>query len=172
MISEDRYIVHVLNTILGGGMSSRLFQTIREERGLAYSVYSGVNSYTDAGYLSVYAATSPDHVKEVVKLTLQEFARFKNEEVQQTELQRAKDQLKVSIMLGLESTSSRMSNLARQEIFFGRQFSLDEILERIDRVSSPDVKRVAGEIFRGELLAATAVGPLNNLEFDNVQFAC
>jgi len=171
MTSADRYSVHVLNVILGGGMSSRLFQTIREEHGLAYAVYSGVNAYTDAGYLSVYAATSPDQVTDVIKLSIEEFNRFKNEPVTDAELQRAKDQLKVSIMLSLESTSARMSNLARQEIFFGRQFTLDEILERINRVSTSDVQRVAGEIFSSNDLAITAVGQLGSLDLDRAQIA-
>jgi predicted Zn-dependent peptidase len=169
--SEDRYSAHVLNVILGGGMSSRLFQKIREEHGLAYSVYSGVNSYSDTGYLSVYAATSPEQIAEVVKLTLEEFNKLKYEQAPPAELQRAKDQLKVSIMLGLESTSSRMSNLARQEIYFGRQFTLDEILERIDRVSSEDVQRIANEIFREGRIAITALGPLGDLDLDGAQLA-
>ena len=171
MTSADRYSVHVLNVILGGGMSSRLFQTIREEHGLAYAVYSGVNAYTDAGYLSVYAATSPDQVAEVIKLSIQEFNRFKSEPVSEAELQRAKDQLKVSIMLSLESTSARMSNLARQEIFFGRQFTLDEILERINRVTASDVQRVANDIFSSNELAITAVGQLGSLDLDSAQIA-
>jgi len=169
MISADRYCVHVLNVILGGGMSSRLFQTIREEHGLAYSVYSGVNAYTDAGYLSVYAATSPDQVSDVIRLSVEEFHKLKNEPVSDAELQRAKDQLKVSIMLSLESTSARMSNLARQEIFFGRQFTLDEILERINRVTTSDVQRVAGEIFSSDEMAITAVGQLGSLDLDQAQ---
>jgi predicted Zn-dependent peptidase len=167
MTSEDRYSVHVLNVILGGGMSSRLFQTIREEHGLAYAVYSGVNAYTDAGYLSVYAATSPEQVSDVIKLSLEEFGKLKSEEVSEAELQRAKDQLKVSIMLGLESTSSRMSNIARQEIFFGRQLTLDEMLERIDKVTAPDVQRIANDIFRGDDLAVTALGQLESLNLDS-----
>ena len=171
MTSSDRYSVHVLNVILGGGMSSRLFQTIREEHGLAYAVYSGVNAYTDAGYLSVYAATSPEQVTEVIKLSIQEFNRFKSEPVSEAELQRAKDQLKVSIMLSLESTSARMSNLARQEIFFGRQFTLDEILERINRVTASDVQRVATDIFSSNELAITAVGQLGSLDLDSAQIA-
>ena len=171
MTSSDRYSVHVLNVILGGGMSSRLFQTIREEHGLAYAVYSGVNAYTDAGYLSVYAATSPEQVAEVIKLSIQEFNRFKSEPVSEAELQRAKDQLKVSIMLSLESTSARMSNLARQEIFFGRQFTLDEILERINRVTAADVQRVATDIFSSNELAITAVGQLGSLDLDSAQIA-
>jgi predicted Zn-dependent peptidase len=169
MTSNDRYSVHVLNVILGGGMSSRLFQTIREEHGLAYAVYSGVNAYTDAGYLSVYAATSPDQMTDVIRLSIEQFAKFKSEPVSDAELQRAKDQLKVSIMLSLESTSARMSNLARQEIFFGRQFTLDEILERIDTVTTGDVQRIACEIFRGDGLAITAIGQLESLDLDSQQ---
>jgi predicted Zn-dependent peptidase len=171
MTSEDRYSVHVLNVILGGGMSSRLFQTIREDRGLAYAVYSGVNAYTDAGYLSVYAATSPEQVNDVIRLSVAEFDKIKTEAVTEAELQRAKDQLKVSIMLSLESTSARMSNLARQEIFFGRQSTLDEILERINRVTTDDVQRVAGEIFGSRELAITAVGQLGSLNLDREQIA-
>lgn len=171
LTSTDRYSVHVLNVILGGGMSSRLFQTIREDHGLAYAVFSGVNAYTDAGYLSVYAATSPDQVPDVIRLSIEEFNRFKSEPVSDAELQRAKDQLKVSIMLSLESTSARMSNLARQEIFFGRQFTLDEILERVNRVSVADVQRVAGEIFSSNDLAVTAVGQLGSLDLDRAQIA-
>ena len=172
MTSEDRYSVHVLNVILGGGMSSRLFQTIREEHGLAYAVYSGVNAYTDAGYLSMYAATSPEQIGDVIKLSLQEFGKFKEELVSDAELQRAKDQLKVSIMLSLESTSARMSNVARQEIFFRRQFTLDEILERIDRIKTEDVQRMAREIFCGDNLAITAVGQLEGFNLEGVPLAC
>ncbi|MFL6214287.1 MAG: M16 family metallopeptidase [Blastocatellia bacterium] len=163
MMSDDRYAMHTLNVILGGGMSSRLFQTIREDNGLAYAVYSGINAYTDAGYLSVYAATSPEQINEVIRLSISEFDHLKQEAVADAELQRAKDQLKVSIMLGLESTSARMSNLARQEIFFGRQFTLDEILERIDRVTATDVQRMAQEIF-GDQLAVTAIGQIESLD--------
>ena len=163
MTSDDRYAVHTLNVILGGGMSSRLFQTIREDHGLAYAVFSGINAYTDAGYLSVYAATSPEQINEVIRLSIGEFDRLKSETISDAELQRAKDQLKVSIMLGLESTSARMSNLARQEIFFGRQFTLDEILQRIDRVTANDVQRMAQEIF-GDELAVTAIGQIESLD--------
>jgi predicted Zn-dependent peptidase len=172
MVSEDRYCTHVLNVMLGGGMSSRLFQTIREEHGLAYSVFSGVNSYTDAGYLSVYAATSEQQISQVIELTLKEFAKLKTEEISDAELQRSKDQLKVSIMLGLESTSARMSNLARQEIFFGHQATLDEILNRIDRVSVDDVRRIARDIFRDDQFAVTALGPLGDLNLEKIDFAC
>jgi predicted Zn-dependent peptidase len=171
LTSCDRYTVHLLNVILGGGMSSRLFQTIREDHGLAYAVYSGVNSYTDAGYLSVYAATSPEQISEVINLSIEEFGKMKAEPVTEAELERAKDQLKVSLMLSLESTSARMSNLARQEIFFGRQFTLDEILQKIDVVTTADVQRVAGEIFNGDDLAVTALGQLNDANLAVAQLA-
>jgi predicted Zn-dependent peptidase len=172
MTSADRYTVHVLNVILGGGMSSRLFQTIREDRGLAYAVYSGVNSYTDAGYLSVYAATSPEQLTDVIKLSTEEFNKLKQEPVSDLELERAKGQLKVSIMLSLESTSARMSNLARQEIFFGRQFTLDEILERIEKVSVADVQRIAGDIFSNDShFAITALGQLGSLDLERASLA-
>ncbi|HXG66253.1 MAG TPA: insulinase family protein, partial [Blastocatellia bacterium] len=127
---------------------------------------------TDAGYLSMYAATSPEQIAEVIRLGVAEFGKIKNEPVPEAELQRAKDQLKVSIMLSLESTSSRMSNIARQEIFYGRQFSLDEILERIERVTAEDVQRVARDIFNGEPLAVTALGQLDDFNLDDVELVC
>ncbi len=172
MLSNDRYALHVLNTILGGGLSSRLFQTIREDRGLAYTVFSGISSYTDTGYLSMYAATSPGQLNELVELTIKEFARMKDDPVSVEELQRAKDQHKVSLMLSLESTSSRMGNLARQEIFFGRQLTLDETLQRIDAVTIADVQRIANDIFNGNDLAFTAIGQLEGFNVNNVSLAC
>ena len=116
--------------------------------------------------MSVYAATSPDQINDVIRLSVEEFGKLKSEPVVAAELQRAKDQLKVSIMLSLESTSARMSNLARQEIFFGRQFTLDEMLERINRVTAEDVQRMANEIFGADDLAITAVGQLGSLSLN------
>jgi predicted Zn-dependent peptidase len=155
MGDDRRYAEHVLNTLLGGAMSSRLFQHIREERGLAYSVFSSVNSFLDTGNLMVYAATSPESGREVIDLILQELRQMKNEPVAAADLQMAKDHLKGSLMLSLESSSSRMSNLARQEVFFGRQFTLNEILEGIDRVTVDDLSRLAAFLFdpRGATLA-------------------
>jgi predicted Zn-dependent peptidase len=156
---DDRYVTYILNTILGGSMSSRLFQNVREKRGLAYSISSGVAAYTDAGLLSVYAGTRLDSVDEVVHLTVEEFRRARGERVPDDELRRAKDHLKGSLMLSLENTGSRMSHLARQHIYFGRQFGLDEILAGIEAVSADDVQRVAADLFRGEL----ALSLLGNL---------
>ena len=132
-------------------MSSRLFQNVREKRGLAYSISSGVTAYSDAGILTVYAGTSVDSVDEVVRLTIEEFRRLKGEPLPAEELRRAKDHLKGSLMLSLENTGSRMSHLARQEIYFGRHFTLDEIMGGIEAVEADDVQRIADEIFAGEL---------------------
>ena len=114
----DRYAIYIMNTVLGGSMSSRLFQNVREKRGLVYSISSGVTSYSDAGVLTVYAGTSLDSVDQVVRLTIEEFRRMKGDKLPAEELRRAKDHLKGSLMLSLENTGSRMSHLARQEIYF------------------------------------------------------
>jgi predicted Zn-dependent peptidase len=156
---DDRHAILVLNTILGGSMSSRLFQHIREERGLAYSVWSSLLAYSDAGTLSIYAGCAVDKVSEVIDLTLEELKVLRGEPVTQTELQRAKDHLKGSLMLSLESTSSRMSQLARQQLIFGRQFTLDEILGAIDAVTGEDVLRVSQDLFADGAAVATIVGP-------------
>ncbi len=163
-IHEDRYTSYVLNTILGGTMSSRLFQVIREKRGLAYSVFSGLSCYRDAGNLTIYAATSPQNSSQVVELVLNEMRRIRREPVPGVELRRAKDHLKGSLMLGLEGTGARMSQLARHEMYFGRQVSLDEILQGIETVQTEDVMRLAGEMFEDRPLALTALGNLEQLK--------
>jgi predicted Zn-dependent peptidase len=147
----NRYATYIMNTILGGSMSSRLFQNVREKRGLVYSISSGVTSYSDAGCLSVYAGTSVESVDEVIRLTVEELRRFKQEPVPAEELLRAQEHLKGSLMLSLENTGSRMNNLARQEIYFGRPFSMDEVMAGIDSVTPEQVQKVANEIFDGEL---------------------
>src|SRR6185436_16819253 len=144
---EDRYGVYILNTVLGGSMSSRLFQNVREKRGLVYSISSGVAAYSDAGAFTIYAGTSLDSVDEVVRLTLEELRRIKGEPLPEVELRRAKDHLKGSLMLSLESTGSRMNHIARQEIYFGRQFGLDEITAGIEAVEGDQVQRIANEVF-------------------------
>ena len=153
-----RYQEYVLNTLLGGTMSSRLFQHIREERGLAYSVFSSVNSFLDTGNLLVYAATSPESGREVIELILEEFRRLKQDAVGDKELQMAKDHLKGSLMLSLESSSSRMSNLARQEIYFRRQFTLNEILAGIDRVTRDELLELSRELFDPKACTLAVLG--------------
>lgn len=155
----NRHAVYVLNTILGGSMSSRLFQHIREDRGLAYAVWSSLMTHSDAGALTVYAGCAVERVNEVVDLTLAEFEALRETVVPHDELRRAKDHLKGSLMLSLENTSSRMSQLARQELFFGRQFGLDDVLQSIEAVSAGDVQRVAEELFGHGAAVATVVGP-------------
>ena len=156
---DDRHVAYVLNTILGGSMSSRLFQHIREERGLAYSVFSNLTSYSDAGMLTVYAGCAADKVGDVVDLTLAELRLVRETRVTPQELRRAKDHLKGSLMLSLESTSSRMSHLARQEMSLTRHYTMDETLASIEQVTAEDIQRVAAEMFRDEHLSATIVGP-------------
>jgi len=156
---HDRHALYVLNTILGGSMSSRLFQHIREDRGLAYSVFSTLTTYSDAGMATIYAGCASDRVGEVVDLSLKELRELRQTPVATDELRRAKDHLKGSLMLILESTASRMSHLARQFIFFGRHFTLDEMTAAIEAVTVDDVQRIANELFQDEGLAATVVGP-------------
>ena len=156
---DDRHVAYVLNTILGGSMSSRLFQHIREERGLAYAVFSNQTAYSDAGMATVYAGCAADKVGEVIDLTLAELRVLREQAVTPIELRRAKDHLKGSLMLSLESTSSRMSDLARQELYFTRHYTMDETLASIEQVSADDVQRVAVDMFKDEHLSATIVGP-------------
>jgi predicted Zn-dependent peptidase len=161
---DDRYSSYVLNTMLGGSMSSRLFQNVREKRGLAYAVFSGLSAYRDAGSFTIYAGCSNAAVGEVIDLVVEELRGVKQSPVPDAELQRAKDHLKGSLMLSLENTASRMSHLARQEIYFDRQFGLDETLQGVERVTADDVQRVAVDLFKNGSLAATVLGNVNGLE--------
>ncbi len=161
---DDRYSSYVLNTLLGGSMSSRLFQNVREKRGLAYAVFSGLSAYRDAGSFTIYAGCSNEAVGEVIDLVVEELRGVKQAPVPDAELQRAKDHLKGSLMLSLENTASRMSHLARQEIYFDRQFGLDETLQGIERVTTAEVQRVAVDLFRNGALAATVLGNVNGLQ--------
>ena len=158
---QRRFGVAVLNNLLGGGMSSRLFQNIREKQGLAYAVFSELTPYSDAGMLSVYAGTGKETIGRVLDLTVAEFRAMKESPVSEEELLRAKNHLKGSLMLSLESTSSRMSNLARQELYFHRFSSLDEILASIEAVTREEVQTLAQEFFKPEQIAATVLGPIN-----------
>jgi predicted Zn-dependent peptidase len=161
---DDRYSSYVLNTLLGGSMSSRLFQNVREKRGLAYAVFSGLSAYRDAGSFTVYAGCANEAVGEVIDLIVEELRGVRQSPVPQAELQRAKDHLKGSLMLSLENTASRMSHLARQEIYFDRQFGLDETLQGVERVTADDVQRVAADLFKRGSLAATVLGNVNGLQ--------
>jgi len=169
---ERRFGVAVLNNLLGGGMSSRLFQNIREKHGLAYAVFSELTPYSDAGMFSVYAGTAKETVGQVLDMTIAEFRAMKESPVSEEELLRAKNHLKGSLMLSLESTSSRMSNLARQELYFHRFSSLDEILASIEAVTREEVQALAQEFFQPERIAVTVLGPLNGFTLDRSRLAC
>jgi predicted Zn-dependent peptidase len=169
---EKRFGVAVMNNLLGGGMSSRLFQNIREKQGLAYAVFSELTPYSDAGMLTVYAGTAKETVGQVIDLIVKEFRELKESLVPEDELLRAKNHLKGSLMLSLESTSSRMSNLARQELYFRRFYSLDEILAGIETVTREEVQSLAREYFRPEQIAVTVLGPLNGFSLDRPRLAC
>ena len=168
----DRYAAYLLNSILGGGMSSRLFQAIREERGLAYSIYSELNPFRDTGSLAVYAGCAIANLREVLTLTLAEFTRLKSEPVTDEELDRARNQTKGNMVLGLESSSSRMSSLARQQMYWGRFFSLDEITAEIDRVTAADLQRLARQLLQPGQLALTLLGNLGPLKLTRADLTC
>jgi predicted Zn-dependent peptidase len=167
----QRYPLFVLNALLGGTMSSRLFQKIREERGLAYSVYSAVNAFRDSGVMMVYAGTSPDKGDELLSVVRDELRDLSDKGPSAREVEVAKEHLKGSLMLSLESTSSRMSNLARQEMYHGRTFSMSEILDRLHRVTRADVHRMARRVFRPGTPALAAVGRTRTLKAIRKGFA-
>jgi predicted Zn-dependent peptidase len=168
----DRYGIYLLNSILGGGMSSRLFQTIREDRGLAYSIFSDMAPFRDTGSLCIYAGVAVDKTQETIRLTMEELTRLKQQMVSESELKRAKDQLKSNIVLGLESSSSRMANLARQQMYFGRFFGVEEITREIEAVTPADIQRLANDLFRPEAMALTLLGNLGEMNVERGDLAC
>ena len=169
---ESRYAALVLNTVLGGGMSSRLFQTIREERGMAYSIFSDLSPYRDTGTLCVYAGTSAGKALEVVNLILAEFRSLKQAALSHEELTRAKDQLKGNVLLGLESSNSRMANLARQEMYFQKFFTVEDLIARIDAVDAEKVQTMAQRLFDPERIAVTLLGRLNGIKLSRSNLVC
>ena len=169
---EKRYVSYVLNTVLGGGMSSRLFQKIREDQGLVYAIYSDLNPYRDTGCLSIYAGTSVESTPKVVESVVAEFRELKAGPIAADELRRAKDQLKGSLMLSLESTTSRMSNLARQEMYFERFFSLDETIDEIESVTAEGIAEMANSLFHQDKVAVTVLGNLDGLKISREELVC
>jgi predicted Zn-dependent peptidase len=169
---ENRYATLILNTVLGGGMSSRLFQTIREERGMAYSIYSDLSPYRDTGTLCVFAGTSVGKGLEVVSLVLDEFRKLKQELLSEEELTRAKDQVKGNILLGLESSNARMANLARQEMYFHEFISVEDIIARLGEVNAAQVQTMAQRLFDPARIAVTLLGRLDGVKLRRAQLAC
>ena len=169
---ENRYATLILNTVLGGGMSSRLFQTIREERGMAYSIYSDLSPLRDTGTLCVYAGTSAGKSLEVVDLILDEFRKLKQTLLHEEELSRAKDQLKGNILMGLESSNSRMANLARQEMYFRQFYTAEEVILRICQVDAGQVQAMAQRLFDPERIAVTLLGRLDGVKLGRARLVC
>src|SRR5450631_300678 len=169
---ENRYATLILNTVLGGGMSSRLFQTIREERGMAYSVFSDLSPYRDTGTLCIYAGTSAGKALETIDLILAEFRKLKEELLPDEELTRAKDQLKGNLLLGLESSNARMANLARQEMYFHHFFTVDELIARVDEVDAAQVQAMAHRLFDPQYIAVTLLGRLNGVKLIRANLVC
>jgi len=155
--SEKRYSLSVLNTILGAGVSSRLFQEIREKRGLTYSIYSFVSSYFDTGIWGIYAGVGRKRVRELVELILEEANNLKDT-LTEVELERAKNHLKGNIVLGLESTGSRMNNIARQEIYYGRYYSPKEVMKEIDSIKLSQIQDLAEGMLKREGFSITVYG--------------
>jgi predicted Zn-dependent peptidase len=169
---DSRYATLILNTVLGGGMSSRLFQTIREERGMVYSIYSDLSPLRDAGTLCVFAGTSVGKSIEVVELILEEFRKLKETPLEEDELNRAKDQLKGNLLMGLESSNSRMANLARQEMYFHQFFTAEEVIARIGQVDAAQVQAMAQRLFVAERVAVTLLGRLDGVKLNRTKLVC
>jgi predicted Zn-dependent peptidase len=156
-----RFASYLLNTILGGGMSSRLFQEIRENRGLAYSVYSYLPSYIDTGLVVVYAGTNESSFQEVIELVQKEFNRLKEDPFKNGELETAKEQLKGNLLLSLESSDNLMTRLAKNEIYFGTYLPVERTLKGIDEVKEEVVRDLARELFDEHFFCLTVLGPTN-----------
>ncbi|HEC98469.1 MAG TPA: insulinase family protein [Nitrospirae bacterium] len=159
--SPERYAMLLMNTVIGAGVSSRLFQEIREQRGLAYSVYSYTSSYHDSGLFGVYVGTGRKKYQQVIDIIKEELVTFKDT-VSEDELTRAKKQLKGNLVLALESTSGRMNNLARQEIYYGKHISPSEIIKAIDGVRFSEVRELSDRLFTDRKFALTVLGPVKN----------
>jgi len=169
---EQRFACAILQTVLGGGMSSRLFQKIREREGLAYAVFSDLQSYSDTGLLTIYAGTAQETAPQVVRMILAEFCDLKSNPLAEEELRRAKENLKGSLMLSLESTTARMSNWARQHIYFGEFHSLDQIARGVDAVKAEQVQAIAQEFFHPERIGVAVLGNLDGFKISREQLAC
>jgi len=167
-LDDDRYAFSCLDTVLGGSMSSRLFQEVREKRGLAYSIYSYNAALKDCGLYIVYAGTSKENFKKVIDLTIEEFNKIKKNGITREELERSKEHMKGSLVLGLESTSSRMSYIAKSQFYFDRVITIDEIFEKVDKVTLDDVVKIANKYLKDEYLTLTAIGDIAESELPKI----
>jgi predicted Zn-dependent peptidase len=165
--STERYSLYLLNAIMGSGVSSRLFQKVREEKGLAYSIYSFIASYMDTGLWGIYAGIGRKKVVEVVEMVAGELKGL-SDTISADELKRAKDQLKGNLILGLESTNSRMQSIARQEIYHERYFSPEELMKEIDAVSITQMRELSERLIRDSSIALTVLGPVQASQLSQV----
>jgi predicted Zn-dependent peptidase len=163
-----RYAQFILNTVLGGGMSSRLFQEIREKRGLAYSVYSFLAPFKEVGTLGVYAGTDRGSVKELVDVMTGEVVKMNRTPLTDSELSSAKGQIKGNLLLSMESTDSRLSRMVRNEIFFNRQIGADEIIDKIDRITPDDVVDAATDIINQDRMCCVFMGPMTEEDVPDI----
>jgi predicted Zn-dependent peptidase len=161
---EDRYVISALNTVLGSGMSSRLFQEVREQNALAYTIYSYVTAYRDTGLLTVYAGTDPSNALEAIRLIVKEMKKIKDEGITPAEEARVKTQIKGNLVLSLESSNSHMSRIARQEIYFGKYISIDDIIRGVEKVTAEQVQRMAQQLFTTEDCSLSILGPVNRAD--------
>jgi predicted Zn-dependent peptidase len=166
----DRYAAGIMNIILGGSMSSRLFQKIREEQGLCYTVFSSLSAFKNSGYVSIYAATSKETVKTAVELMVKECRLLAKESVSEEELENAKNHLKGSLILSLESSSNRMFTLARNDMYHHRQISTQEVLDKISAVTIGDVQKAATKLFQNSNYGVVVVGDLDDLDISLEDF--
>jgi predicted Zn-dependent peptidase len=161
---ENLYSLLTLNNILGGGMSSRLFQKVREELGLAYSIYSYPTAYRDVGMFTIYAACSPQQHDEVIRNIRDEIISITREKISDSDIEKAKNQLKGSFILGLESTSSRMNSIGKSQLILGQVRTPQEILDSIDKVSRDSIYEIIRYVFRPEQMGISAIG---DIDMDN-----
>jgi predicted Zn-dependent peptidase len=159
---KDRYAVYALNNVLGGSVSSRLFQEIREKRGLSYSVYSFLSGYSDGGTITVYAGIRAREAGQVLDLITREIRKLVRDGIERAELNRTKEQMKGSLMLSLESSHSRMNKLAKDELIAGTHTTLEDMISEINGVTEQQICRVAQELFVPEKMALTGLGPLSS----------
>jgi len=167
---KRRYPLLLANNVLGGGMSSRLFQTVREKRGLVYSVFAFHDFYQDSGHFGVYLACDPKQTVRAIDLVLKELGRVAGTPISGTELADVKSQLKGNLTLGLESTQARMHRLARHELYLGTHVTADRTMKNIDGVKASEVTDVAREVFDVDRLAVAIVGPVNKNIYDAVRW--
>jgi len=161
---DDRFGIMALNTILGNSMSSRLFQEVREQNALAYSIYSYVTAYRDTGLLTIYAGTDPSNAIQAIRLIMKEIKKIKDEGITPAEETRVKNQIKGNLVLSLESSNSHMSRIARQEIYFGKYLSMDDVIKAVDKVTAGQIHRIAQQLFTPENLALSILGPLTKAD--------